>query len=181
MTGVQTCALPISPDVNQSRQSFHSLGGQIRFGLAAIKNVGAGAVQAIIQERESQDIFKSFSDFCRRLDTKTANRRVLEGLIKAGAFDSLGHFRSHLMAAVDTGLSLAQQAQRDRNSGQLSLLDLWGEDVADTFVTNLPDVPEYPRADLLAMEKETIGLYISGHPLIEYRSALNHQDRKSNV
>ena len=164
----------LPPDVNQSRQSFHSLGGQIRFGLAAIKNVGAGAVQAIIQERESHDLFKSFSDFCRRLDTKTANRRVLEGLIKAGAFDSLGHFRSHLMAAVDTGLSLAQQAQRDRNSGQLSLLDLWGEDVADTFVTNFPDVPEYPRADLLAMEKETIGLYISGHPLIEYRSALNH-------
>lgn len=165
----------LPPDVNQSRHSFHSLDGKIRFGLAAIKNVGMGAVHAIIQEREARDLFKGFSDFCRRLDTKTVNRRVLEGLIKAGAFDSLGHFRSHLIATVDTGLSLAQQAQRDRNSGQLSLLDLWGEDVEDTIVTPLSDIPEYPRADLLAMEKETLGLYVSGHPLIEYRSVLNHQ------
>lgn len=163
----------LPPDVNQSRESFHSLEGKIRFGLAAIKNVGLGAVQSIIKEREANGQYKNYSDFCRRLDPRTVNRRVLESLIRAGSFDSMGHYRSHLMAVVDTGLGLAQQAQRDRNSGQLSLLDIWGDGVADLVVT-LPDIPEYPRADLLAMEKEALGLFISGHPLGEYRRSLRH-------
>ncbi|MEW5954301.1 MAG: DNA polymerase III subunit alpha [Bacillota bacterium] len=161
----------LPPDVNQSRESFHSLAGKIRFGLAAIKNVGLGAVYSIIKEREANGQYKNYSDFCRRLDPRTVNRRVLESLIKAGSFDSLGHYRSQLMAVVETGLGLAQLAQRERHSGQLSLLDMWGEGAGD-FVIKLPDIPEYPGTDLLVMEKEALGLYVSGHPLGEYRRSL---------
>ncbi|MCL6638845.1 MAG: DNA polymerase III subunit alpha [Firmicutes bacterium] len=160
----------LPPDVNESRESFTVAGNKIRFGLAAVKNVGGGAVESIIRSRE-EGPFKSFADFCRRLDTKVVNRRVMESLIKCGAFDSLGNRRAQLMAALDRGLALAQQTQRERENGQISLLDFF-EEAEETVDLELPDVPEYPEADLLALEKETLGLYISGHPLSRYRAVL---------
>ncbi|MDD4237312.1 MAG: DNA polymerase III subunit alpha [Desulfotomaculaceae bacterium] len=161
----------LPPDVNESRESFTVAGDKIRFGLAAVKNVGQGAVVAIIRTRQKEGPFPTFSDFCRRLDTKVVNKRVLESLIKCGAFDSIGDRRAQLMGAVDSGLSLAQQSQRDRANGQLSLLDLMGE--SESVTLTLPEVEEFPKEDMLAMEKETLGLYISGHPLSAYRGVLN--------
>lgn len=163
----------LPPDVNESRESFTVAGSKIRFGMAAVKNVGQGAVESIIRAREKEGPFSGYADFCRRLDTKVVNKRVLESLIKCGAFDSLGHRRAQLMAAVDSGLGLAQQSQRERENGQLSLLDFLGDGVRESVSINLPEVGEFPEDELLTMEKETLGLYISGHPLSQYRDALN--------
>jgi len=162
----------LQPDVNESRESFTVAGNKIRFGLAAIKNVGLGAVESIIRVREQEGPFTDYADFCRRLDTKVVNRRVLESLIKCGAFDSLGYRRAQLMAAVDSGLGLAQQSQREREDGQMSLLDFL-DGSRESVSINLPEVGEYPVDEMLVLEKETLGLYISGHPLSQYRGALN--------
>ncbi len=163
----------LPPDVNESRESFTVAGDKIRFGLAAVKNVGLGAVESIIRARETGGPFSGYVDFCRRLDTKVVNRRVLESLIKCGAFDSLGHLRAQLMAVVDQGLSLAQHSQRERENGQISLLDLIGESAREVVSISMPELAEFPWEDLLAMEKEILGLYISGHPLDQYRGALD--------
>jgi DNA polymerase-3 subunit alpha len=165
----------LPPDVNLSGVDFTVDGDKIRFGLAAIKNVGLNAVKSIIEMKETGGPFKSFADFCQRLDTRVINRRVLENLIKSGALDSLGHFRSQMMAAVDTGLGLAQLAQQDRKNGQLSLLDFWGDEVQKTLTIDLPEIKEFPPGELLVMEKEALGLYVSGHPLSEYREFINRQ------
>lgn len=163
----------LPPDVNESKENFTVAGDKIRFGLAAVKNVGQGAVEFIIKARQEKGPYVSFSDFCRRLDTRVVNKRVLESLIKCGAFDSLGDRRAQLMGAVDTGLSMAQQSQRDRANGQLSLLDLMGDVEVEAVSLTLPDIGEFPKRDMLAMEKETLGLYISGHPLAAYRGVLD--------
>ncbi len=163
----------LPPDVNVSGISFTVDGNKIRFGLAVIKNVGQGAVQSILENKRQGGPYLSFADFCQRLDTKAINRRVLENLIKSGALDSLGHYRSQMMAAVDAGLGLAQATNKDRSSGQLSLLDFWGEDVKNTVNIEMPKIREYPPSELLALEKEALGLYVSGHPLNEYRDVIN--------
>lgn len=165
----------LPPDINESEKDFTVVGGKIRFGLAAIKNVGVGAVEVIIRERQEKGLFRSYADFCRRLDTRVINKRVLESLIKSGAFDSLGHRRAQLMVMVDNALELAGQASRERANGQLSLLDFWGDYTGDAFSLALPDIDEYPQGQLLAMEKEALGLYISGHPLFEYREVFGRQ------
>lgn len=165
----------LPPDINESEKDFTVVGGKIRFGLAAVKNVGVGAVEVIVAERLRGGAFKNYTDFCRRLDTKVINRRVLESLIKSGAFDSLDHRRSQLMALIDTGMDLSSQAGRERLNGQLSLLDFWGDSAGDVLTLELPEVKEYPVGQLLAMEKEALGLYISGHPLSEYRQILSRE------
>lgn len=163
----------LPPDVNESQEDFSISGNNnIRFGLAAIKNVGLTAVKSIIQERRKNGPYKSYADFCRRQDTKFINKRLLESLIKSGAFDSLGHYRSQLLSTVETGLSLAHQTNKDKSTGQLSLLDFWEGAAETTTVIDFPDIDEFPRSELLAQEKEALGLYISGHPLEEYRTAI---------
>lgn len=165
----------LPPDVNESERDFAVVGGKIRFGLVAVKNVGAGAVEAIVQDRLHYGSFKSYTDFCRRLDTRVVNRRVLESLIKSGAFDSLGHGRSQLMAMIEAGMDLAAQSSRERSNGQLTLLDFWGDSAGDVFSIEMPDLKEFSYSQLLSMEKESLGLYISGHPLSEYRMLLSSQ------
>ncbi|HHW44289.1 DNA polymerase III subunit alpha [Desulfofundulus thermobenzoicus] len=165
----------LPPDVNESRESFTVVDGKIRFGLAAIKNVGLGAVEAIIRSREKNGPFTSFTDFCRRLDARVINRRVLENLIKSGALDSLGHHRAQLMAAIDSGLALAQQSQRERSNGQLSLLDVWGDTMSEELTLTMPRVKKFSRSEMLSLEKEALGLYISGHPLEDYRQVLQEE------
>lgn len=162
----------LPPDVNASGVDFTVDGDKIRFGMAAIKNVGLGAVQSIIEIKEQGGPYMSFADFCQRLDTRVINRRVLENLVKSGALDSLGHYRSQMMAAVESGLGLAQSSQKDRKNGQLSLLDFWGEDVKNTVNIDMPAIREYSPADMLTLEKEALGLYVSGHPLSEYRESI---------
>lgn len=162
----------LPPDVNLSGVDFTVDGNKIRFGMAAIKNVGLNAVKSIIATKEKSGPYKSFADFCQRLDTKVINRRVLENLIKSGALDSLGHYRSQMMASIDAGLGLAQLTKQDQKNGQLSLLDFWGEEIKDTLSLEMPNIKEFSHSELLSLEKEALGLYVSGHPLSEYRNAI---------
>ena len=175
------------PDVNESLQDFtvtpraDALGGKvIRFGLGAVKGVGANAVDAIIEARAADGRFESIFDLCRRVDTQKCNRRVLEQLVKSGAVDGLTgtHHRAKLLAALDAALERGASEQRDRRSGQTSLFGLFvaaeppkeegGAKVGEAY----PEIEEWSHKQLLAFEKEALGFYVSGHPLDRYRGDL---------
>lgn len=159
----------LPPDVNESLENFTVVGDKyIRFGLAAVKNVGEGAVQAIIAARKKEGHFVSLDDFCRRVDLHQVNKRVIESLILCGAFDSLGVFRSQLIAVLDQCIESVQADKKDRESqlaGQVSLLDILQEPQQQQDQCELPAIDEYGKRELLAKEKETLGFYVSGHPL----------------
>jgi DNA polymerase-3 subunit alpha len=166
----------LPPDVNESRLNFTVVGGKIRFGLAAVKNVGRGAIENIIEARDSEGSFKSFQDFCDHIDYKHVSKRVLESLIKSGALDSFRANRAQLVSFIDAGVDAAQKRQKDRETGQISLFDLLtGETVMAESQMVMPEVLEYPQKELLAMEKEVLGLYISGHPLREFQDVLREK------
>jgi DNA polymerase-3 subunit alpha len=155
------------PDVNGSAVTFSVAGDTVRFGLAAIKNVGEAAIQAILASRSARGRFTSLADFCARVDLRLVNRRVVESLIKAGAFDSIGSTRAHLLATLDTAMESGQRAQRDRDEGQASL---FAEATTPTpALDDAPPQPEWDAAQLLGYEKEVLGFYFSGHPLARYR------------
>ena len=163
----------LPPDINESDKDFNVIDERIRFGLAAVKNVGGAALDSIIEEREKEGAYKSLEDFCVRVDSRRVNKRVIESLIKAGSFDSLGVRRSQLFAIMDQAMDQAQAAQRDKQSGQISLFGMLPED--DNKPNNgipLPDIPEWDNKKLLAAEKEMVGFYISGHPLDKYQHEL---------
>lgn len=163
----------VPPDVNISRAKFTASGGKVAFGLSAVKNVGVAAIQAIVSEREAGGQFVSLLDFCRRIDLRVVNKRVSESLIKCGAFASTGANRAQLLAGLDACLEKAVAEQKSRQSGQISMFDLLTvADAAPAIEVNLPDIPEFPAEELLAMEKELLGMYVSGHPLDQYRGAL---------
>ncbi len=156
----------LPPDVNLSGFRFGVSGGTIRFGLGAIKNVGEKAIDSILSARSQGGPFASLADFCRRVDTQLVNRRVIESLIKAGAFDSLGFTRAHLLATLDAALEAGQRHQRERDQGQVSMFDLLGGGDADAEPPAAgPPLPEWEPDQLLAYEKEVLGFYLSGHPL----------------
>ena len=158
------------PDVNVSAVQFSVAGDTIRFGLAAIKNVGEAAMESILATRKQDGPFKSLEDFCARVDLRLVNRRVLESLIKAGAFDSLGVPRAHLMAGVDTALETGQRQQREKAEGQASFFDLLPAPVAAPKAEPIALVAEWDSDQRLEFEKEVLGFYISGHPLARYAS-----------
>lgn len=167
----------LPPDINESMSDFSVVGQRIRFGLAAVKNVGIGAIESIIAVRESEGSFRSIFDFCDRVDPRKSNKRVIESLIKCGAFDSMGHKRRQLMICCEEIMEKAQKRQRDKASGQANLLEQFEQ--ADrqpqnggSSANNLPDMPEWEHKELLANEKETIGFYITGHPLSRYEDRL---------
>lgn len=163
----------LPPDINESDQDFNVVDGRIRFGLAAVKNVGGAALDSIMEEREKDGPYSSLEDLCGRIDSRRVNKRVLESLIKAGAFDSLGAKRSQLFAILDQAMDQAQSTQRDKQSGQFSLFGLLPEEeVAKSNTIPLPDIPEWDQKTLLAAEKETVGFYLTGHPLEQYRRDL---------
>ncbi len=163
----------LPPDINESEKDFTVVNDRIRFGLAAVKNVGGAALDSIIDERKKDGPYNSLEDFCARIDSRRANRRVIESLIKAGAFDSLNAKRSQMFAILDQAMEQAQAAQRDRLSGQISLFGLLpDEDVRKSKAIVLPELPEWPDKEKLAFEKETVGFYITGHPLDGYRSEI---------
>ncbi|MGB3933218.1 MAG: OB-fold nucleic acid binding domain-containing protein, partial [bacterium] len=161
----------LPPDINESLVDFSVIGGKIRFGLAAVKNVGRGAIENIIAARQEGGNFVSLTDFCRRVDLRVVNKKVLESLIKCGAFGSLGQYRARMLAGLDDILERAQRYQQEKLSGQHSLLELLGTET-ETQEDKLPQVPEFTPERLLALEKETVGLYISGHPLAPYSHIL---------
>jgi DNA polymerase-3 subunit alpha len=146
----------------------------IRFGLAAIKNVGEGAVEAILAARARSEPFKSMFEFCERVDLRAVNRRVVESFIKSGCFDSLEKRRASLMAAIDRAMESGQKEQRDREQGQASLLGMLGgsEPGAARTPERLPTVADWPEGERLAYEKESLGFFITGHPLERFRAEL---------
>ncbi len=157
----------LPPDINQSRSGFSVVDGNIRFGLAVIKNVGTGIVDAIVAEREKNGLFASYEDFVKRTSYLNVTKRVHEFLIKAGAFDSLDDSRAALMLAYESLLLAASEDKKRNVEGQISL---FSDDIPAKEPTrsDIPKYPEYPTKKLLAMEKECVGLYLSGHPLDDY-------------
>jgi len=162
----------LPPDINQSEREFTVKDEAIRFGLAAVKNVGEGAVDAILAARAEVGPYQGLFDLCQRVDLRRVNRRVLESLIKCGAFDSTGAHRAQLMAALDEALDAGQKAARAREGGQTSIFDLMGTEQAQPAAPALPGVPAWSEPDLLAYEKEALGFYITGHPLQSYRDQI---------
>jgi DNA polymerase-3 subunit alpha len=156
----------LPPDVNESLTDFAVVDAAIRFGLAAIKGVGEAAVRVVIETRERDGRFADLFDFARRIDAKLVNRRVFEALIKCGALDGLDGNRAQKLAALDTALELAARMTRDAELGQVSL---FGESSAETptFVPKLPSVAAPTTREMLSWERETLGIFVSGHPLAE--------------
>jgi DNA polymerase-3 subunit alpha len=157
----------LPPDVNHSELTFTPAGDAIRFGLGAIKNVGAAAVESIVAARAAGGPFRDLFEFCERVDLQAVNRRMIESLIKAGAMDSLGGTRSQQFAVVEAAMESGARAQRDRLSGQGGLFgELLGE--APQAARKLPDLPDWTQQEKLSGEKEMIGFYVTGHPLDQY-------------
>jgi DNA polymerase-3 subunit alpha len=161
----------LPPDINISTFLFTPAGGQIRFGLTAIKGLGQSAVSAIVEARDRGGPFRSMHDVCERVDSKALNKRVAECLIKSGAFDAFGKKRRQLFLAIDSAVESGARAQRDRVTGQVGLFAMADLEAASPDPV-LPDVDEWNQLDLLTHEKETLGFYITGHPLARYRVAL---------
>jgi DNA polymerase-3 subunit alpha len=163
------------PDVQVSGAQFTPHGEAIRFGLAAVKNVGGNAIESIMKARdEVGGRFKSFWEFCEKVDLRVMNSRVIQSLIKAGALDSLGS-RASLMKAVDKAMERAQKTQRDAAQGQTGLFGLFNEAPAPgRDADDLPRVPDWEEADRLANEKEVLGFFVSGHPLDKYAEKLRN-------
>jgi len=160
------------PCVNRSIGGFSVEGNTIRFGLGAIKNVGEGPVRAIVAERAANGPFKDIYDMCSRLDGRVVNRRLLESLNKAGALLSMGWSRAQVEKVLDDALSVGQSAARDRASGQTSLFDMEEMIESGSNTPVKPDIPEWPEHELLQLEKEMLGLYISSHPLARHADKL---------
>ena len=162
----------LPPDVNSSMREFTVDGNDICFGLVAVKSVGDGAIDAIIEAREQGGSFASLQDFCERVDIKQVNKRAIESLIISGAFDSLEGHRAQHLASVDSVMKVAQSAQADRDRGQMSLFGDVEE--APAMTITLPEVPEYGVLERLMQEKEHLGFYVSGHPLEEYSDIIEN-------
>ena len=161
----------LPPDVNESDARFTVSGRNIRFGLVAIKNIGEKFIQQLMQERSENGPFTGFEEFCRRMAGKELGRRAVESLIRSGAFDSLGVKRRALMQMVDAVLDCIATDGRRNIDGQL---DLFGLDEGESCgAVPVPDVEEYPKNELMQMERETTGLYLSGHPMDDYREAVS--------
>ncbi len=158
----------LPPDVNKSRMGFTVEDGKIRFGLSAVKNVGKSFIDAMLCERDNNGEFKSFSDFVERMTDADINKRAVEGLICCGAFDSMGVFRSQLMQGYEMAMQGASDRHRNNIAGQMSLFD----DADDAEEIELPDIAEFEKRDLLRLEKQSIGMYFSGHPMEEYEARI---------
>lgn len=163
----------LPPDVNRSQLKFEPEdvvdedGAGIRYGLAGIKNIGEGAMEEVIKERAKAGTYASMEDFCNRLG-RTANKKVLENLIRCGAFDFIGQDRAEIFARIESTLAAAAGVQRDRESGQVSLFDMMAMPVAAPKLEQVSYVP-WTKEEKLAFEKELLGFYVTGHPLESYR------------
>ena len=171
----------LPPDINRSEDRFTVEDGGIRFGLVAIKNIGRGFIQAVMRERENGP-FPSLHDFCSRMVGSDMNKRAVENLIRAGAFDSTGARRSQLIQVYETVMNAVADQQRQNLEGQLDFFSMGdGNSTQSISVkeTPLPDIPEYTAQELMMMEKETTGLYLSGHPMDAYRDTVRRLNAPS--
>jgi len=165
----------LPPDINEGFSGFSVSKGKIRFGLAAIKAVGEGVIKAIVKEREENGRFISFTGFLNRMEGKEINKRCIESFIKAGVFDSFGSKRSQYMSSYKNILDGIGQARKNNLEGQMNLFDLGSDSGNSEEKDDFPDMNEYSKKDLLSMEKEVLGIYVSGHPLAEYEDILNRK------
>ena len=172
----------LPPDVNESFPQFTVVGADtIRFGLSAVKNVGQAAIDAIIQGRIKANRFKSFYEMTESVDLRVVNRKVLESLIKCGAFDSMGIFRSRLFESLERALNRAGQAQKDKSSGQISFFDSFDQAKKADGSDEMPDIPEWDENTRLTYEKEMLGFYVTGHPLDRYRKEIRSYSTVNSV
>ncbi len=174
----------LKPDINKSFGKFSVEGHNIRFGLAAVKNVGINVINNIIKERETNGEFKDFADLVKRLDSKDLNKRVLESLIKCGAFDNISDNRASLMMGYEKLLESVSMDRKKNVKGQISLFDglQMGEEVVEVEheVSSIPKVNEFEERERLALEKEVLGMYVSGHPLGQYEKELKNNTSIDN-
>ena len=158
----------LAPDINESMENFTGKDNEIRFGLGSIKNVGTEPVRQIVQERAENGLFKSFTDFCERIADKQVNKKCIESLIKAGAFDEFEQTRSTLLASFEGIIDIIQSSNRKGFNGQVSMFDLGSseeQEEMNDIKYNFIEQEELPNKELLSLEKEMLGIYISGHPL----------------
>ncbi|OQY54376.1 MAG: hypothetical protein B6245_21355 [Desulfobacteraceae bacterium 4572_88] len=166
-------AIPVlPPDINESDKQFAVADEKIRFGLVAVKNVGEGAIESIIEIREANGKFTSLFDFCEKADLKKVNKRVMESLIKCGAFDAFGAHRSQMLTALEDALDYGQRVQKEKTSPQMGLFDM-GESKQEINAPSLPQMDEWDEKQLLTLEKESLGFYITGHPLGQFEDLLD--------
>ncbi|MDE2338730.1 MAG: DNA polymerase III subunit alpha, partial [Gammaproteobacteria bacterium] len=162
----------LPPDVNHSQYAFTAEGRTIRYGLGAVRGVGQGAAEALIGEREAHGAFANLEDLCRRLDLQKLNRRVLEALLRSGSCDALGPNRATLMERLPTAMQLGEQGSRASRAGQDDLFGLAAPEPSAPVAAHAAELPEWPQSVRLAGERETLGLYLTGHPIGAYESGL---------
>ena len=167
----------LQPDINKSDTKFTVDKNQIRFGMGSIKNVGTAAVDEIVAERNKNGEFKDFGDFCERIKNSAVNKKCVESLIKSGSFDNLGHTRKTLIASFENIIDTIANNDKKNFDGQVSMFDI-GNTAKEEMKYNYTILPEYDKKELLSMEKEMLGLYISGHPLENIREQL---EAKTNI
>jgi DNA polymerase-3 subunit alpha len=173
--------IPVEPpDINVSDANFTPHGQAIRFGLAAVKNVGGNAIESIVAGRRKLGRFRSIYEFCEHVDLRLLNKRVLESLVKSGAMDSLGR-RAQLMSVLDKAMERAQKSHRDAESGQHGLFGVFQQDETDATNDQLPNVPDWDEHTRLAAEKEILGFFITGHPLEKYQDKLVEFNAKTTA
>ena len=172
----------LKPDINRSFTKFTVDNGKIRFGLGSIKNVGIAAVDAIVAEREKNGVYTSFTDFCERMQNETVNKKCIESLIKAGTFDEFEQTRSTLIASFESIIDTIQDSSKKMLQGQVTMFDLNPEDEKVTDLKySFTNLKEYTQKELLSMEKEMLGLYITGHPLQNLRMEIERQTNINTI
>ena len=167
--GIQT----LPPDINASEDVFTVQGSNIRFGLGAVKNIGRGLIRSVVAKRSEGGPFKSLEDFLQRMDEGELNKRAVENMIKCGAMDCFGNHRSELLAVYDSMMDSVASSRKKNLSGQMGLFSML-DDVDTAASMPIPKLPELSRADMMTMEKETTGIYLSGHPMDDYRPYLRN-------
>lgn len=169
----------LPPDINEGQRDFSVSGHSIRYGLSAIKSVGRSVIDEIVKERAERGKFTNIQDFVTRMAGRDVNKRAIENFIKAGAFDSLPGNRKQLMLIYASVLDQANAEKKNNISGQMSLFDLVPEEEKQSYEIALPNVTEYPKDELLGYEKEVLGVYVSGHPLMEYEERIKKNTNHS--
>lgn len=162
----------LHPDVNASEDKFTVEEGGIRFGLGAVKNIGRGLLRQMVAEREAHGRFSSLEDFVERMSDTDLNRRAVENLIKCGAMDCFGLNRAQLLDVYESVMNSVAESKKHNLSGQMQLFDMFADVPQAKAAIPVPNLPELPKNERMQMEKETIGLYLSGHPMDEYRVQL---------
>jgi len=171
----------LPPDINEGESGFTVSGSSIRYGLTALKSVGRNVIDAIVEERNKGGRYRDIKDFVERLSGKEVNKRTVESFIKAGAFDSFGAKRRQLMAIYAQVMDSVNNERKNSIPGQLSLFEFAGEEEKESFEMKLPNIPEFTKEELLAFEKEVIGVYVSGHPLEDYESKIRRHATVSSA